>query len=166
MKLTFVAKMGAIVFLAMLMGPAGAASAHGQWADPAGVSATTIPMSARIQPAALNQLLHTKGARKPLILQVGSYMLYGEAHIPGSEYAGPGSEAAGLNLLRQKVGSLARNTPIVIYCGCCPWTHCPNIGPAYKVLHEMGFTNLKALYLANNFGTDWVSKGYPVATPQ
>jgi hypothetical protein len=25
----------------------------------------------------------------------------------------------------------------------------------------MGFTNVKALYIANNFGTDWVDKGYP-----
>jgi len=27
----------------------------------------------------------------------------------------------------------------------------------------MGFTNVKVLYISNNFGTDWVSKGYPVA---
>jgi hypothetical protein len=27
----------------------------------------------------------------------------------------------------------------------------------------MGFTNVKVLYIANNFGTDWVSNGYPVA---
>jgi hypothetical protein len=26
----------------------------------------------------------------------------------------------------------------------------------------MGFTNVKVLYLANNFGADWVDKGYPV----
>jgi hypothetical protein len=26
----------------------------------------------------------------------------------------------------------------------------------------MGFTNVKALYLANNFGADWADKGYPV----
>jgi hypothetical protein len=27
----------------------------------------------------------------------------------------------------------------------------------------MGFTNIKVLYIANNFGADWVDKGYPVA---
>jgi hypothetical protein len=27
----------------------------------------------------------------------------------------------------------------------------------------MGFTNVKVLYIANNFGADWVEKGYPVA---
>ena len=164
MKLNLVGKIGMIALLAMFLGPAGSVSAHGQWANPTGVSATTIPMSARIQPQALARLLQSKSAKKPLIIQVGSYMLYREAHILDSEYAGPASQEAGLSLLRQKVGRLARNTPIVIYCGCCKWPHCPNIGPAYKMLHEMGFTRLKALYLADNFGTDWVNKGYPVAT--
>jgi rhodanese-related sulfurtransferase len=36
------------------------------------------------------------------------------------------------------------------------------MGPAFRRLREMGFTNVKALYLANNLGTDWVDKGYPV----
>jgi hypothetical protein len=27
----------------------------------------------------------------------------------------------------------------------------------------MGFTRVKALYIADNFGTDWVDKGYPAA---
>jgi hypothetical protein len=26
----------------------------------------------------------------------------------------------------------------------------------------MGFTNVKVLYLTDNFGTDWADKGYPV----
>jgi hypothetical protein len=26
----------------------------------------------------------------------------------------------------------------------------------------MGFTNVKVLYLADNFGADWVDRGYPV----
>jgi hypothetical protein len=30
----------------------------------------------------------------------------------------------------------------------------------------MGFTNVKVLYIANNFGADWVEKGYPVAKGQ
>jgi hypothetical protein len=25
----------------------------------------------------------------------------------------------------------------------------------------MGFTKVKVLYIADNFGTDWVDKGYP-----
>jgi len=30
-------------------------------------------------------------------------------------------------------------------------------------LHNHGFKKLKVLYLADNLGTDWVNKGYPVA---
>ncbi len=35
--------------------------------------------------------------------------------------------------------------------------------PAEDALQTLGFTNLKVLYIANNFGADWVDKGYPVA---
>lgn len=131
------------------------------WAQPA-ASASSIPASALVQPAALNSRLHAGRVKPPLILQVGSRVMFEQAHISGAEYAGPGSEAAGLALLRKRVAGLGRGTPIVIYCGCCPWNRCPNIAPAYKTLVGMGFTHVKALYLANNFGTDWVNKGYPV----
>ena len=64
-------------------------------------------------------------------------------------------------LLKKFAAPLKKDQLIVIYCGCCPWNRCPNIGPAYKQLRDLGFTNVKALYLANNFGDDWVAKGYP-----
>jgi len=129
-------------------------------------SANSIPQSQLIQPEALNRMLQAKGADKPLVLQVGSHIMFGEAHIAGSIYAGPGSQASGLQLLQGKVSSTPKNKFIVIYCGCCPWSHCPNIGPAYKRLHDLGYTNVKALYLANNFGDDWVAKGYRVEKGQ
>jgi hypothetical protein len=36
------------------------------------------------------------------------------------------------------------------------------MGTAYRFLHEIGFTNVKALYMASNFGADWIAKGYQV----
>ena len=125
-------------------------------------SALLIPQAQLIQPEALNHLLQVKGTDKPLILQVGSHILYAEAHIPGSEYAGPGSQSTGLELLHATVAALAKNRLLVLYCGCCPWNRCPNLGPAYQHLRDMGFTNVKVLYLADNFGANWVDKGYPV----
>ena len=125
-------------------------------------SALSVPQAQLIQPEVLNQLLQAKGTGKPLVLQVGSHVLYAEAHIPGSEYAGPGSQSTGLDLLHSKVAALPKDRSIVLYCGCCPWNRCPNLGPAYKVLHDMGFTNVKVLYLADNFGANWVDKGYSV----
>jgi len=50
----------------------------------------------------------------------------------------------------------------VIYCGCCPWSHCPNVKSADDALRAMGFIHVKVLYISNNFGADWVDKGYPV----
>ena len=129
-------------------------------------SAFSIPQSQLIQAAALNQLLQGPAAAKPLVLQVGSRLLFSEAHIAGSQYAGPGATASGLQLLDSKVASSAKNRFIVIYCGCCPWNHCPNVGPAYKHLRDLGFTNVKVLYMANNFGDDWVNKGYHVEQGQ
>ena len=37
------------------------------------------------------------------------------------------------------------------------------MNPAYDALQQLGFTNVKVLFLANNFGADWVDKGYSVA---
>jgi hypothetical protein len=81
----------------------------------------------------------------------------------GSEYAGAASTEAGLKQLRERVQSLPRNKFIVLYCGCCPWSHCPNVKPADDALSTMGFTNVKVLYIADNFGANWVDKGYPTA---
>lgn len=122
-----------------------------------------IPLTALIQPSELVQILQTSASEKPVILQIGSHVLYAEAHIPKSEYVGAAGESAGLQALRERVKRLDKNQQLVIYCGCCPWDHCPNIRPAYQELRALGFTRIKVLYLAENFGTDWVSKGYPVA---
>ena len=138
-------------------------TAHAQFQPPGNpAAASSIPLDSLMQPGQLNDMLQKPSHQPLLILQVGSHLLFSEAHIPGSEYAGPGSQPAGLDLLRKRVASEPKNKLIVLYCGCCPWDRCPNIGPAYRQLHDMGFTNVKAVYMASNFGDDWVAKGYPV----
>ena len=125
--------------------------------------AGVIRGSRRITPGELAGIIQSSKGEKPLLLQVGSHVLYSQAHIPGSEYIGPASSQDGLQRLRKRVEPLPRNRFIIIYCGCCPWDHCPNIKPADDALHALGFANVKVLYIANNFGVDWVDKGYPVA---
>lgn len=125
--------------------------------------ASLIPSSRLIKPDELVKILESAKGDKPLMIQVGSHVLYAQAHIPGSEYIGPAASEAGLQALRKRVDSLPRDKFIVLYCGCCPWSHCPNVKPADDALHAMGFTNVKVLYIANNFGADWVDKSYPVA---
>ena len=125
--------------------------------------ASLISSSHLITPEELVKILQSSKGEKPLLIQVGSHVLYSQAHIPGSEYIGPASDPNGLARLRARVEPLPRNRFIVIYCGCCPWNHCPNLKPADDALRAMGFTSVKALYIANNFGADWVDKGYPTA---
>jgi len=116
-----------------------------------------------LTPEELLPTLQAKQSVKPLVLHVGPRILYAQAHIVGSESMGQGSTSEGLQALRKRASALPKNTLIVLYCGCCPWSHCPNVNPAYDLLRGLGFTNVKVLYIQNNFGTDWVDKGYPVA---
>lgn len=115
-----------------------------------------------IQPRALVARLAEKGRSRPLVLQVGSDMQYRSKHIPGAIYAGPGFRQDGLDRLRATVEHLPRTREIYIYCGCCPFEECPNVRPAYDLLTQMGFINVKVLELATNFDKDWVLPGYPV----
>jgi rhodanese-related sulfurtransferase len=116
---------------------------------------------ALVQPAEVAKQLATNDTR-PAIFHVGPNLLYRGKHIPGSIYAGPGSKSEGLALLKQSAGPLPRNREIVLYCGCCPWSQCPNVKPAVEMLKQMGFTRVKAMYVENDFAKDWTEKGYPV----
>jgi rhodanese-related sulfurtransferase len=130
-------------------------------------SSDLAPGSAQLlNPDELLKLLQSPAGEKPLLLNVGPSLLYMQAHIPGAEYIGAASDKQGLDKLRARVKSLPHDKLIVLYCGCCPWSHCPNVRPAYNQLNAMGFNHVKVLYIANNFGTDWVDKGYPTIKGQ
>jgi thiosulfate/3-mercaptopyruvate sulfurtransferase len=145
----------AIILAACLLMAAGVALA----AKPA----ASIPADKLVQPADWAAKVTDGSAAATLTLHVGFRTMFDQAHIPGSEYAGPGNSGAGLQVLRERVVHLARDVPILIYCGCCPWDRCPNMAAAYDALVELGFTNVRAMVIENNFGADWVEKGYPVA---
>ena len=114
-----------------------------------------------IQPHVLAARIAGGTAPKPRILYVGFPILYHTAHITGAELAGPASKPDGLELLKQAAAKLPRDQDLIIYCGCCPWDHCPNVRPAFRLLHEMGFTRLKLMTIPTNLSTDWITKGYP-----
>ncbi len=109
----------------------------------------------------LAHLLKTPGAAKPEMFHVGFRVLFAQAHIPGSRFAGPGASPAGLETLRKAVASLPKTKPIVLYCGCCPWERCPNMEQPWRLLVAAGFTDVRLLYIPTNFGRDWVGKGHP-----
>ena len=112
-----------------------------------------------ITPAALASEL--REGKKPVIVCVGFSFLYEAAHIPRALLEGPASEAAGLAKFKQWAQSQPKDTPVIIYCGCCPFAECPNIRPAYFALLHAGLTRVQVLDLRHNFATDWVQKGYP-----
>jgi len=114
----------------------------------------------QVQPGDLAAQLTGHGA-KPVLFHVGFNVLYRNRHIPGSIYAGPGNKPEGLELLKQEAGKLSRDREIVLYCGCCPWDHCPNIRPASELLRQMGFTKVRVLFVPTNMKVDWFDHGYP-----
>jgi len=103
-----------------------------------------------------------KNNSAPPIIYVGFPVLYKGAHLPQAVFAGPCSKPEGLDLLTQAVKTISHDAEIIIYCGCCPFTRCPNVRPAFAALKAAGFTNVKILQLDTNLHTDWVEKGYPV----
>lgn len=115
-----------------------------------------------LEPAALAKMLKGSEA-KPLILQVGFERLYKQGHIPGSPYCGPASNPQGIERLKGCLDNVPRSREIILYCGCCPWSQCPNIRPAFRALADMGYHNVKVLHIAQDFGKNWIRQGYPVA---
>ena len=128
-----------------------------------GSQAQTDSSPQLINPEALVKVLQSTRVEKPLLLQVGSHVLFSQAHIPGSEYVGASSSQTGLRQLRNRVESLPRSKFIVIYCGCCPFEHCPNVRPAIDALKELKFTNFFLLDIPHNIKKDWIDQGFPVS---
>lgn len=119
------------------------------------------PALPTMSPADLAAILKKPSSPQPLVIQVGFKSMFDQARIPGSEYIGPGADGTGLGLLRKRLSALKKDAFIVLYCGCCPLDHCPNVKPAEQLVTSMGFTNAKMLLIPENFGADWVAKGYP-----
>ena len=115
-----------------------------------------------MQPQELATLLKSSKRPKPLVFYVGPEIFYRQAHIPSAEFLGPDATPAGIEKLHKRAANLPRSSFIVIYCGCCPWSHCPNIHPAYNELKKMGFNKVRVLFLETSFGTNWADKGFPV----
>src|ERR1035441_582084 len=98
----------ALATLALLFGPLQCQAQYIPTSGPG--SALSIPQAPFMQPDVLNNLLQPKKTTKPLLLQVGSHLLFDEAHIPGSVYAGAGSQPTGLQQLQRTGGPSPRKT--------------------------------------------------------
>lgn len=110
-----------------------------------------------LAPADLAAVINSSPTKKPIVISVGPGAL-----IKGSLDIGPVHEKENLDKLKKQLSQMPLDADIVIYCGCCPFEHCPNIRPAFILLNEMKFRNAHLLNLEHNIKTDWVAKGYPV----
>lgn len=108
-----------------------------------------------IEPADLAAILKTNKSL-PIIFGIGP-----AATIPHSVQIGMVKDKANLDKFKKQLKGTQKNKKIVVYCGCCPYEHCPNVRPAIDVLKEMGFTNYYLLDLPQNIKKDWIDKGFP-----
>ena len=111
-----------------------------------------------LAPLDLANTLSNPKAVKPVIFAVGM-----DPIIKGSIDIGPGMMKENITKLKQKLDKMPKNASIVVYCGCCPFSRCPNIRPAMELLKTMQFTNYKLLNLPQNVKVDWIDKGYPMS---
>jgi rhodanese-related sulfurtransferase len=111
-----------------------------------------------MQTKTLVDILQNPRAAKPNIYNIGFV-----GNIPGAKKLAAASKEEGLAQLKSELKDKPKTSPIVIYCGCCPFEHCPNVKPAFTMLQKLGYTNAKILNLPTSIKADWMDKGYPMA---
>ena len=79
-----------------------------------------------VQPQDLLKEL-ASASHRPVVVCVGFHPLFEGAHVPGAVFHGSASASEGLDDLKKWAQSVPRSANVVVYCGCCPMTHCPNI---------------------------------------
>jgi hypothetical protein len=83
-------------------------------------------------------------------------------HVPSSVRVGDARTEQGYAALCTELRKAAADVDVVLYCGCCPVDHCPNVRPASRAITEVKRARTWVLRLPTNFDRDWVDKGYPV----
>lgn len=109
-------------------------------------------------PASLAESINNQKTGNMLIINIGP-----DAVIKGSIDIGAAQESGNVKKLKELLKNEKKDKEIVIYCGCCPFSRCPNVRPAFKTLMEMGFKNAYLLDIPQNIKVDWIDKKYPVA---
>jgi thiosulfate/3-mercaptopyruvate sulfurtransferase len=93
----------------------------------------------------------------PVIFNIGP-----SGAIKGSIEIGFVNDSKGIKKLESNLKNLSKDQFIVLYCGCCPFEHCPNIRPAFDLLNKKGYKNHRLLDLPKNLKVDWIDKGFPM----
>ena len=110
-----------------------------------------------IQPDVLVKKIAEPNAKRPVILNVGI-----EKNIKSAMEIGILSSTSKQDTLKKALASIEKKKEIVIYCGCCKLTECPNIPIALSYVKSLGYSNVKILNLPVGLDEDWVTKNYPM----
>jgi len=108
-------------------------------------------------PSALAAELDLDEAESPVVIDMGPAGV-----IKGAIEIGPAEYEENIKKLKDTLESIPRDKEVVVYCGCCPFDHCPNVRPAFQTLLDMGFQKPRLLNLSQNLKADWIDKGYPL----
>lgn len=111
-----------------------------------------------VEPQELAAIISSSELKEYAIFNIGAV-----EDIKGAKHIGPVSKAQNLEDFKTELKRLSKKTRVIIYCGCCPFTKCPNVGPAFITAQKLGFANVKILDLPVNLKTNWTAKGYPLA---
>lgn len=111
-----------------------------------------------MKPEELAELLNDADKKNdPVIFNIGP-----AGAIKGSIEIGFVNDSKGIKKLESNLKNLSKDKFIVLYCGCCPFEHCPNIRPAFDLLNKKGYKNHRLLDLPKNLKVDWIDKGFPM----
>jgi hypothetical protein len=110
-----------------------------------------------LAPKTLAATINDPSKDKPVIISIGPAGL-----IKGAVQIGPVTEEENMKQLKKLLAGQGKDKEIVVYCGCCPFGHCPNIRPAFALLKSMDFKNPLLLNLPSNLKVDWLNYGYPM----
>ena len=108
-----------------------------------------------VEPSTLAAIINSN-KELPVIFSIGP-----GAVIPNSIDIGMVNSEQNMERFKDRVNKLSKSADIIVYCGCCPFDHCPNVRPAIAFLKSQGFTNYHLLNLPHNLKTDWIDHGYP-----
>lgn len=123
-----------------------------------GTAQSILPSTAhRIAAADFVAILESPEADKYMVFNTGPVN-----DIKNAINIGAVEEKKNLKKLKKILKKLPKDTPIVYYCGCCPFATCPNLLPAAKLLEQMNFTNYQALDLPKSLKLDWIAHDYPM----
>lgn len=105
----------------------------------------------------LAEKIRTNTKDKPIIFNVGPM-----DNIKTAIALGAATNVTFSYKLKDALSMENKSKAVVVYCGCCSYSSCPNIKPAYDALISLGFKNSKVLELPEGIKPDWVAKGYPM----